>query len=99
MEDLKDVAEFLLPGSDCILIALRVKLPGGHVPLVLFDDLPLDVDHGSAAEALVGFLSSVRVPSSTHAPSRPITPITVLLGSSDSAPLNPDQVFRIPQRR
>ena len=88
-KDLKYPVEFLLPGSDRILVASRMERSREHVPLILLDDILLSIVHGSAVVALIGGLVDAYVPELAHALSRPIASVTVSLRSSDSIPLNP----------
>jgi hypothetical protein len=66
VEDLKDGMEVLPPGSNRIFIALRMQEPGGRVPFLMFDDLPLHLCHSSVIELGKPIAQRVHV-YSTHA--------------------------------
>jgi len=45
IEDMKDPVEVCLPGSDCLLITLRMEKLRHRIPLAVFDGLPLNLCH------------------------------------------------------
>ena len=61
IEDVKDLEQVTPPSHNLVLIALRVKNSGSHVPLTLLDDTPLDLGHGSGMKTSASGSLGVRI--------------------------------------
>ena len=89
VENVKDPDKVIPPSGNHVLIDLRVKGPGDYVPLTLFDDLPLDLGHGSAILASISRSLGVGIIGMAHAVSCPIALRTDWLSASNRVPFNP----------
>jgi len=54
VEDMKDPIEVPLPSRNLIFDVRRVKESRGRIPFTPYDDLPLDLCHGSTIDRDIG---------------------------------------------
>jgi hypothetical protein len=88
-ENVKDPVEVQLPRSDRLFITLRVEKSGDRISFAQLDDLPLDLGHSSAIEALVSKPLGVHANGQTYSLSSSIASKTDGLSSSGCFPCNP----------
>src|SRR5258708_18195933 len=87
-EDLKDPGKMLIPSRYVVLIALREDESDQCVPFALFDDLPLDLRHGSAIKTPISGSLGLRVTDLAHPVRSPIASTTACVSASTCFPFN-----------
>ena len=86
---MEDPDEVLLPSRNLVLITFGVEESGGDTSFTPFNDLPLDISHGSAIEAPVNGSLSTQIICLAHVVSCPIAASTDRVSSSNRLPSTP----------